>query len=195
MNPTSLLLRYPANATLSDGSTITIRPLTPDDKVELMRFFTRVPEEDRFYLHDNVTAPETIRAFTDHIDIERTIPIVAVQDDGRIVADSTLHRSRRPALRHTGELRAVVDPEYRGRGLGSRLIHELVELGRGLGLRSLIFELVDLREQRAIQAAASAGFQEVAVLNSRVMDMYGSLQDLIVLELSLTDDEIGHLEG
>ncbi len=67
MNPTDLLLRYPANATLSDGSTITIRPLASDDKVELMRFFTRVPEEDRFYLHDNVTAPETIRSMAEQM--------------------------------------------------------------------------------------------------------------------------------
>ena len=58
-----------------------------------------------------------------------------------------------------------------------------------------MFELVNLREQAAIHTASQAGFQEVAILKERVVDMYGSLQDLVIMELSLDDPEIGHLEG
>ena len=70
-------------------------------------------------------------------------------------------------------------------GLGSRLIHEHIDIGRALKLNKLFFELVARREQGAIRAAYGVGFEEVAVLKGRVRDVYGSLQDLLILELSL----------
>ena len=188
MTTPSFLRRFPRAARLYDGTEVTIRPLRPDDKAELRRFFLRVPEDDRFYLNSAVTAPETIREFADRIDFERAVPLVA-SDGDRILADSTLHRSRRAARRHVGELRVVVDPAFRGRGLGPRLIRELVQIGRDIGLSKLFFELVGRRESDAIQAASAAGFRRAAVLEGRVRDIYGSLQDLIIMELSPDEDE------
>ena len=187
MNVGTALLRYPITVFLKDDTGVTIRSLDWEDKVALAQFFQRVPEEDRFYLKENVTAPEVIREWTEHIDLERTIPIVGVYD-GKIVADATLHRSRASARRHVGELRIVVDPDYRGMGLGSRLTQELVEVGKSLKLNKLFFELVERRESSAIRIAVRAGFEQTATLKGRVRDMYGSLQDLVIMELSLVDD-------
>lgn len=187
MTTPAFLRRFPCVATLYDGEQVAIRPLRPYDKEELLRFFLRVPEEDRFYLNSDVAAPEVIAEFTDRIDLGQTIPLVAEAGD-RILADATLHRSRRAARRHVGEIRVVVDPEYRGRGLGVRLIHELVQLGRDLDLHALCFELVSGHQQSAIQAAQGAGFEQVAVLQGRILDIHGSLRDLVVLELTLDDD-------
>ena len=136
------LQRYPIKLTLEDGTDIELRPLDKDDKIGLAKFFQRVSEEDRFYLKENVTAPEVIHNWIDNLDYDRVVPIVAVADDN-IVADGTLHRSRVPARRHVGELRVVVDPDFRSKGLGSRLIHELVDLGRVLELDKLYFTVRD----------------------------------------------------
>jgi L-amino acid N-acyltransferase YncA len=187
MTTPAFLRRFPCTATLYDGEEVTIRSLQPGDKAELLSFFLRVPEDDRFYLNSDVAAPEVIGEFTDRIDLEQTIPLVATVED-RILADATLHRSRRAARRHVGEIRVVVDPEYRNRGLGVRLIHELIQLGRDLELRTLVFELVSDHQQSAIQAARGAGFEEIAVLHGRVLDIHGSLRDLVILELTLDDD-------
>ena len=187
MTTPAFLRRFPCTAALYDGEEVTIRPLRPDDKTELLSFFLRVPEEDRFYLNSDVAAPDVIAEFTDRIDLGQTIPLVAVLGD-RILADATLHRSRRAARRHVGEIRVVVDPEYRSRGLGVRLIHELVQLGRDLDLHALCFELVSGHQQSAIHAAQGAGFEQVAVLQDRILDVHGSLQDLVLLELTLADD-------
>jgi GNAT superfamily N-acetyltransferase len=189
MDVSLLSKRYPTEIVLEDGTKVTIRPLEREDKVPLIQFFQRIPEDDRFYLKENVTAPEVIHQWTEHMDLERAIPLIAVIG-GKIVADATLHRSRAPARRHVGELRIVVDPDYRGRGLGARLIQELIDLGMALGLHRLFFELVDRRERAAIHAVVHAGFQEVAVLRDRVKDIYGSLQDLVILELPLDDKEV-----
>ncbi len=183
------LQRYPIKIKLEDGTDIELRPLDKDDKIRLAKFFQRVSEEDRFYLKENVTAPEVIHNWIDNLDYDRVVPIVAVAN-GNIVADATLHRSRVPARRHVGELRVVVDPDFRSKGLGSRLIHELVDLGRVLELDKLYFELVDRRELGAIHAAVYAGFEEVAALKDRVKDAYGSMQDLVIMEISLKENDM-----
>lgn len=193
MDAPAFLRKFPRVATLNDGHQVTIRPLRPDDDTALHQFFLRVPEEDRFYLNNDVTSPEVIRGFTDNISLDVAIPLVAVSED-KIVADSTLHRSRRASRRHVSELRIVVDTDYRGRGLGARLIDELIQLGVDLGLERLAFELVDRREMPAIQAAKAAGFEEVAVLEGRVRDMYGIMQDLVILELPLEEEDPPHLD-
>ena len=189
MNVGTILQRYPIKIVFDEETEVILRPLDQEDKVALAQFFQRVPEEDRFYLKENVTAPEVIREWTEHIDLERTFPIIGI-DDGKIVADATLHRSRTPARRHVGELRIVVDPDYRGKGLGSRLTQELMEIGKTLKLNKLFFELVERRESSAIRIAVRAGFEQTATLKGRVRDMYGSLQDLVIMELSLEDKSV-----
>lgn len=187
-----ILARYPVKIEMEDGSQFTIRPLQQSDKIPLAKFFTHIPEEDRFYLKENVTAPEVIHRWIDEMDLERVVPLVALSGN-EIVADATLHRSRAQARRHIGELRVVVHPDYRGVGLGSRLIQELIDLAKALKLDKVFFELVDRRESGAIHAAVQAGFEETAVLRGRVRDMYGSLQDLVIMELSLEDETVfGH---
>ena len=194
MTTAGILRRFPSTATLYDGEQVTIRQLQPGDKDALLSFFLRVPEEDRFYLNSDVASQEVIAEFTDHIDLDQAIPLVAQSGD-RILADATLHRSRRAARRHVGEIRVVVEPAYRRRGLGVRLIHELIQIGRDLDLHSLVFELVSGHQQDAINAAQGAGFEEVAVLRGRVLDIQGGPQDLIILERALNAaPELGHFD-
>lgn len=175
---------YPKTLVLRDGTQVHLRPLRTDDKARLLRFFERVPEEERFYLKENVTSPEVIATWTAHIDYERTIPIVA-EANGDIVADATLHRSRSPARRHVGEVRVVVDPAYRERGLGGRLMRELIDIAVTLRLHKLGMELVEHREHAAIMAALSMGFRETARLHEWGRDMWGNVEDLVILELPL----------
>ena len=97
------------------------------------------------------------------VNFDRVLPIVALVGD-EIVADATLHRSRAMSQRYVSELWVVVDPSYRGVGLGRRLIRELLDIAVDLGLHKATFELVAQREETAIATAGSAGFREVASL-------------------------------
>ena len=69
------------------------------------------------------------------------------------------------------------------------MIRELVDIGTAIELEKLVFELVDRRELGAIHAAVQAGFEETAVLKDRVKDVYGSYQDLVVMEMTLDRNE------
>jgi L-amino acid N-acyltransferase YncA len=70
------------------------------------------------------------------------------------------------ARRHLGELRILVDPEYRNRGLGTATLHELATIANDNGLDLLIFEAVEEKEDAAIKAAQFVGFVQVGVLRS-----------------------------
>jgi hypothetical protein len=78
---------------LLDETIVTARPLTAGGAA-LGRFFEHIPEDELFYLKEDVTSPGVMAAWAQQIDLERVVPIVAVDDGGSIVADATLHRSR-----------------------------------------------------------------------------------------------------
>jgi L-amino acid N-acyltransferase YncA len=101
--------------------------------------------------------------------------------EGRIVADGTLHRRRGNAIRHLGEVRVVVDPAYRAKGLGTALLHELMDYAQGEGLEAANFELVEGVQDEALDAARRAGFVESARFPNHVKDMDGRPHDLIVM--------------
>jgi L-amino acid N-acyltransferase YncA len=177
---------YPKHFMLRDGTEVTLRPLVEEDQSRLLEFFRRVPEGERYYLKENVASPEVIQDWTSNLDYRRVIPIIALTGD-KIVADATLHRSHSRARYHIGEIRIVVDPNYREVGLGRRLIQELLDIAAMLGLHKVIFELVAQREKAAIAVAGSVGFREVAVLKAWVRDILGEYQDLVIMEMPLKD--------
>ena len=74
-------------------------------------------------------------------------------------------------------------------GLGGRLIRDILDIAAGLGLAKVVFELVAQREKEAVVAAERVGFKEVATLEDRVNDFWGNYQDLVMLEIPVTDRE------
>ncbi|NQW22447.1 MAG: GNAT family N-acetyltransferase [SAR202 cluster bacterium] len=179
---------YPKTILLRDDTQVEMRPLTNDDKTRLLEFFMRIPEDDRFYLRENVASPEAIHEWTENLRFERVFPIIALAGD-TIVADATLHGSRAPARSHVAEIRIVVDPDFRQVGLGGRLMRELLDIAHEMGLYAATMELVEEREISALIAAESIGFRRVATLPNRIKDTWGSYQSLVLLEIELEDHD------
>jgi GNAT superfamily N-acetyltransferase len=69
----------------------------------------------------------------------------------------------------------VVDPAYRNRGVGHRLLHKLIEIAAGKGLKKLMFEVVADTGEAAKGAAQLLGFVPVAVLPAHVKDYCGNI--------------------
>jgi GNAT superfamily N-acetyltransferase len=163
---------------------VTVRPLNAGDAQRLQEFFTRVPEEDRYFLKEDVTSPEVIGNWVTHIDYDRVVPLVALVQD-EIVADATLHRHRAGARRHVGEIRVVVDPRYRNKGIGSLMVREVVDIAYDNAMDSVVFELVEGKEDNAIKVAQGLGFRNIATLPSFIKDMEQNPHNLVVMELVL----------
>ncbi len=182
---TPLLAAYPKILSLKDGTSAIIRPMISDDVQKLRDFFLRLSAEDRFYFKDDVVAPGVVEGWARHIDYARVLPLVAEVDDGRLVGDATLHRRQGGAHRHKGEGRGSVDPEFRGRGLGTALLHELLDYAYRDELEEVTVELVDGAQDEALDAVRRAGFVESARFPNHVKDMEGKPHDLIIMWTTL----------
>jgi L-amino acid N-acyltransferase YncA len=177
---------FPTVYLTADGAQMTIRPMVPEDKDAMLDFFCRIPAEDRFYLKDEVINPKTMERWAQTLDYSRVLPLLALLD-GKIVGDGTLHHHRAGARQHVGEVRVVVDPAYRNRGVGRGLLHKLIDLAGDEGLKKLMFEVVADTEQAARHTAQVLGFVPVAVLSAHVHDLSGTAHDLLILERRLLD--------
>lgn len=175
---------YPTVYLTTDGAQMTIRPMVPEDKDALQHFFQGIPAEDRFYLKDDVTDPKVLERWAQTLNYTRALPLLAFLD-GKIVGDGTLHPQRAGARKHVGEVRVVVAPAYRNRGVGRGLLHKLIDIAGDQGLKKLMFEVVADTEQAARHTAQVLGFIPVATLPGQVRDARNTLHDVIILERQL----------
>lgn len=177
---------YPMIYLTQDGEQMTIRPMVPEDKDDLLDFFRRIPEADRFDLKEDVTNPKIIERWALTLDYSRVLPLLAILD-GKIVGDGTFHHRRAGARQHVGDVRVVVDPAYRNRGVGRGLLHKLIDMAGEKGLKKLMFEVVEETEVAAQHTAQVLGFIPVASLPGHVQDAGGAAHDLIIMERRLLD--------
>jgi GNAT superfamily N-acetyltransferase len=82
--------------------------------------------------------------------------------------------------RHVGELRVLVSPAWRGRGLGRLLIQESFALALALSLDKLTVQMT-VDQASAIAVFEELGFRAEAVLRDHVKDCDGKTYDLALL--------------
>ncbi len=169
---------FPQVMTLRDGTVITVRPMEAEDGPGLLEFFRSLPDEDRLFLKEDVTRPETIDRFVKGLNYDSVIPLLAFHE-GRVVGDATLHR-RSGWSKHVGEIRVVVARAFQKKGLGAALAKSLVGLALNLGLDKLVAEVTD-HQIGARKAFEKIGFRQEAVLKDHVKDVLGSKRDLVLM--------------
>lgn len=183
-NTTYSLGGYPQQVALLDDTTVLLRPMAAADKYALLAFFRELPEDDVFYLKEDVTSEAVIRRWVANLDYNRALPLLAFAGD-RVVADAILLRSRSGATQHVGEIRIIVDSWFRNLGLGTVMMHQLMMLANEAGLELLTFEAVTAKHDEAIRSAQWLGFTQVAVLRGRAKDHIGRPHDVVVMEAPL----------
>ncbi len=170
---------YPKQVDLADGGSVTLRALfVPQDRAEVGHFFERAPIEDRAFLKENLFDREEVETWLDGIDPSRETVIVAVVD-GPIVGTAVLERQRGWS-RHVGEVRVVVEPAMRHRGLGHVLAQTVFDLAQKAGLEKIVAEMVS-DEPEPIRVFKRLGFRTEATLNDQVVDRHGHKHDLLVM--------------
>jgi len=175
--------RFPQEAVLRDGRRVLLRPFTRKDVTPLHDFFLRIPEEARRFAWDHVSDRKLIERWGRELDYEKVFPLLAV-DGGRIVADATLHRRDRGPLRLVGRIKWMIDPDYRGAGLGSLLVNHFIDTARSIGLKHLNCMLISDLEAEAIRVLSDLGFRQIPVPEYGT-DPDGNPHDMTLMVLKL----------
>lgn len=153
---------YPQEAALRDGRRVLIRPFTEKDTDALYEFFQRLPADARRFAWDRIDDRALVESWGRNVDYEKVFPLLAV-DGQRIVADATLHRREGGPLRLVGRVKWLIDPEYRGVGLGTLLVHHFVNHARANGLRQLTCMLISDLEADAVKTLEGLGFDSFVI--------------------------------
>jgi len=187
MQLTEILERFPKTFSLRDKTSITVRPLRSTDEERFHEFFCAVPETERLLFKDRVTDRAVIRDWCQNLDYGRILPLLAF-DGEQVVADATLHQQLGGWRRHIGQVRVVVHPSHRGRGLAKMLVSELVSIARNAGLEKLEAEFMG--EQKAARRVFGVlGFNELLVLPEYVKDMQALPHDYVLMGRHIITDE------
>jgi ribosomal protein S18 acetylase RimI-like enzyme len=152
-----------------------ITTFSVDDVDDVWAFFRRLPEGDRTFVKEPVTEHDAVRAWADDARGLRSI--------ARLDGDVVGYVAVLPGVgwsRHVGELRLVVDPSTRRRGIGRRLARHALRVALESSLTKVVVEVVAVQES-TIALFTQLGFRAEALLEDQVQDPSGNYSDLIVL--------------
>jgi GNAT superfamily N-acetyltransferase len=150
--------RYPQEAVLRDGRRVLLRPFNEKDVDALHDFFHRMPLEYRRFAWDNVDSRPLIESWGRSVDYGKVFPLIALTGGNHVVADATLHMREGGPLRLVGRIKWMLDPEYRGIGLGTTLVQHLINIARERGLRHVSCMLISDLEADAVETLHGLGF-------------------------------------
>lgn len=148
---------YKAPGTMRDGTPILIRAIRPEDKEALREGFDTLSEHSvyhRFFQSKTRLSDPELRYLTE-LDFRDHVGLVAVIQNpageliigvGRCVRLGTAARGVRGEGRagpeDAGEVAFIVGDQYQGQGVATQLLGHLAVIARGLGIRTLVAEVL-----------------------------------------------------
>lgn len=175
--------RFPQEALLRDGRRVLLRLFTENDTGGLYDFFQRLPHDVRRFAWDRIDNRALVESWGRELDYAKVLPILAT-DGNRIVADATLHRREGSPLRLVGRVKWLIDPAWRGVGLGTVLVNKFIDIARHNGLRHLTCMLISDLEADAVKTLSDLGFQGYTIPGYGT-DPDGSQHDMIKMVMKL----------
>ena len=171
---------------------VVIRPIALADIGEFQRITDAVMRERRFLAFVEGFPIDEVAAFVAR-NLRLDNPHVVADDNGRIVGWCDIRRETIPVYAHVGHLGMGVLPDYRGRGIGMRLLQAAIEAARAAG-----FERIELSVYAANARAAAlyrkAGFaHEGTRVRGKKLD--GEYDDVHIMGLVFQSPKATFVEG
>jgi len=142
---------YPREIYLLDNTRITVRPIESNDLEALYIFFSKLPKSDLLIYKDDFTSMESLENWFASSVFSKTFQLVALSK-GEIVANGSIHPEGL-FWSHAAELKLIVAPDFRCKGLGSILFN------------ILLYEVIKNRFEKIIFRYVSNNISFTKILN------------------------------
>lgn len=157
--------QYACERRLKDGTEVTIRPIRPEDEPLMVRFHGTLSERS-VYLRYFCALSLSLRVEHERLvricfpDYDHGMALVADRQDSGTGAHQILGVGRfvGPREQRVAEAAIIVSDQWQGRGLGTELLRQVIDIARKEGFTQLTGEI--LRDNLATQILFKrAGFQ------------------------------------
>ena len=119
---------------LTDGTHVTLRHIQPEDEPALTALYERLSPQtayQRFFTVMRRFPPDWVHILA-NVDYDRRMAIVALDPAGELIG---VARYVYDARVQEAEIAIVIEDRWQGRGLGTRLLDELIGYADGKGIR------------------------------------------------------------
>ena len=179
---------FPKAVTLPDGSGVELRILGRADRDPMLAFARALPGDDLMFLRVDITQDHVVDSWIRDIEAGSKMALCAYDTQG-LIGYASVTRNPLSWTRHVGEIRVMVSPNYRGRGLGRALTSAIFDLAAGLHLKKLTAHMTS--DQHGAQSAfRRLGFVPEALLADYVQDRNGLTRDMVIMSF----DVAGHTD-
>lgn len=175
--------RYPRNIDLS-GVSIDLRRMTPSDQGAVLAFARSVPRHDLLFMPRDITEEKVTNAWSEANERGHIHTILAFEGEA-VVGCAGLFTDPHSWSPHVGELRVLVSPDSRHKGLGRVLIQETFIQALALDLKKLIAQMT-VDQAGAIAIFEELGFRGEALLKDHVLDDEKIGHDIVILSCDVS---------
>ncbi len=174
---------------LSDGTTVTLRPLQSNDLDKLLLFINTLVKEKRedrkSQLFTGFEEKVSKKMEADYlyqtlasIKYGETISVAAEIED-KIIGNGEVTRGKYLETEHYGHLGLTILPQFRGRGIGREMVDTLVKESQTRGLKTIYVEFLSTNTA-ALHTYEKAGFEKAGILPGKV-SRNGKFLDSIIM--------------
>ncbi|MVW71999.1 GNAT family N-acetyltransferase [Bordetella sp. 15P40C-2] len=171
-----------------DAHALIIRDSTPEDLPAIHAIYDYHVRHGTASFELEPPSVDEMRARREAV-VARQLPYLVAESDGDILgyAYATPYRPR-PAYRYTVEDSVYVKHGIAGRGIGKRLLAELIERCTAGGWRQMLAVVGDSRNAASISLHARLGFHAVGTLRS-VGFKFDEWRDTVLMQRALGDGD------
>ncbi len=161
--------QYESDWMLRDGTPVLLRPMRPEDEPLVADFMTKCSDDTIFFRYfrriKNWTHEMLIR-FTQN-DYDREIGLMAISQPPSPEAMLGVSRLVMDPHRQAGEFAIIVADPWQGKGLGPKLIEQVIDIARDQGVKRLYGDVL-AQNQPMLGLAKRTGFS----LRKETEDVY-----------------------